>query len=178
VATLNRYRPARIVTQCPHCYHNLKKEYRDFGGEYDVVHEGEFLAELIRDGRLPLSGHMDRRITYHDPCFMARHDRKWLGARQALRAIPGLYLSDVAQSRNRTYCCGAGGGCFWKEEVGGSRINEARLTQLVSANPDTVAVGCPFCMSMMEDAVKSRAPDNSNRVMDLAEIIAEAAGTC
>ena len=176
VTMLNRYRPARIVTQCPHCYHNLKKEYRDFGGEYNVIHEGEFLAELIGAGRLRLSRQLEKRITYHDPCFMARHDGKWIGAREALQAIPGAQLTDVAQSRRRTYCCGAGGGCFWKEEVGGSRINETRLSQLQIAKPEAIVVGCPFCMTMMEDAVKSRSLEESIGVQDLAEMIAEAAG--
>jgi hypothetical protein len=115
-------------------------------------------------------------------CFVERGIFWWrrvtLGTPENDRFDKPLLRLWFAQSRNRSYCCGAGGGCFRKEEVGGSRINETRLTQLACANPETVAVGCPFCMTMMEDAVKSRAPDNSNRVMDLAEIIAEAAGIC
>jgi Fe-S oxidoreductase len=175
--TLNRYRPRRIVTQCPHCYHNLKKEYPDFGeANYEVVHEAEFIDELIKAGRLRPRKEINRRVTYHDPCFMARHDRKWNSARQALSAIPGAEVTDVDQSKNRTYCCGAGGGCMWKEEVGHQRINAARFDQLTAAKPETVATGCPFCMTMMTDAMKAKSLEDTMEVRDLAELVAESSG--
>ena len=175
--TINRYKPKRIVTQCPHCYHNLKKEYPDFGAvDYEVVHEAEFIDELIGAGRLRPHKEIARRVTYHDPCFMARHDRKWNSARRALGAIPGTEVSDVEQSKNRTYCCGAGGGCMWKEEVGPHRINAFRFEQLTAAKPETVATGCPFCMTMMTDAMKARSLEDSMEVRDLSELVAEAAG--
>jgi Fe-S oxidoreductase len=175
--TINRYRPKRIVTQCPHCYHNLKKEYPDFGEVgYEVVHEAEFIDELIRADRLRPRKEIARRMTYHDPCFMARHDRKWNSARRALGAIPGAEVSDVDQSKNRTYCCGAGGGCMWKEEVGPHRINAARFEQLTVAKPETVATGCPFCMTMMTDAMKAKSLEDTMEVRDLSELVAESAG--
>jgi len=173
VETLNRYKPRRIVTQCPHCFHNLKNEYPDFGGSYQVVHEAEFLDELIKAGRLKPRNSINERITYHDPCYMARHNRQWDGARNALRAIPGAEVEDVDQSKNRTFCCGAGGGCMWKEEHEGTRINQKRFDQISVANPKTLAVGCPFCMTMMEDALKSRSLEDRMRVRDLIEIVAE-----
>jgi Fe-S oxidoreductase len=176
IETLNRYRPRRIVTQCPHCYHNLKNEYPDFGGNYQVVHEGEFIAELIAAGRLSAVHESKSRVTYHDPCYMARHNSKWEGARQALGSIPGLNLQEAVESRNRTFCCGAGGGCFWKEEREGTRINHKRFDQLAKVAPDTIAVGCPFCMTQMEDAVKSRSLEETVRVRDLSELIAESTG--
>jgi len=117
---------------------------------------------------------LPQRITYHDPCFMARHDNKWSAARAVLAAIPGVQISDVARSRNRTYCCGAGGGCFWKEEVGANRINDRRFSQLSEGTPDTIAVGCPFCLTMIEDAAKSRSLEQEVRVRDLSELVAEA----
>ena len=135
VETLNRYKPRRIVTQCPHCFHNLKNEYPDFGGNYTVLHEAEFIDELIQAGRLKPRGKIAERITYHDPCYMARHNRKWDSARSALGAIPGAELEEVEQSKNRTFCCGAGGGCFWKEEHEGTRINQKRFDQLKEAKP-------------------------------------------
>jgi Fe-S oxidoreductase len=175
--TINRYKPKRIVTQCPHCYHNLKKEYPDFGEVgYEVVHEAEFIDELIRADRLRPRKEIARRVTYHDPCFMARHDRKWNSARRALGAIPGAEISDVDQSKNRTYCCGAGGGCMWKEEVGPHRINAARFDQLTAAKPETVATGCPFCMTMMTDAMKAKSLEDTMEVRDLSELVAESAG--
>ena len=175
IETLNRYKPRRIVTQCPHCYHNLANEYPDFGGNYEVMHEGEFIAELIKAGRLKPSRQVPQKITYHDPCYMARHNRKYRGAREALGAIPGSALAEIAQSKERTFCCGAGGGCFWKEEHEGTRINQKRFDQISRAQPETLAVGCPFCMTMMEDAVKSRSLEESMRVRDLAELLAESA---
>ncbi len=176
IKTLNRYQPRRIVTQCPHCFHNLKNEYPDFGGNYRVVHEAEFIDELIRAGRLKPRTAVRERITYHDPCYMARHNRQWDGARAALGAIPGAEVTDVGQSKNRTFCCGAGGGCFWKEEHEGTRINEKRFDQLSAAEPGTVAVGCPFCLTMMEDAMKSRSMEERMRVRDISELIAESTG--
>ncbi|HVC45473.1 MAG TPA: (Fe-S)-binding protein [Candidatus Binataceae bacterium] len=176
--TINRYKPRRIVTQCPHCFHNLKNEYPDFGlAETEVMHEAEFIDELIQAGRLKPHKELAQRVTYHDPCYMARHNRKWDGARSALKAIPGAEVVDVDLSKNRTFCCGAGGGCFWKEEKGGTRINQTRFDQLNQAKPETMAVGCPFCMTQMEDALKSRSLEDQMRVRDLAELIADATGT-
>jgi len=176
VETLNRYKPRRIVTQCPHCFHNLKNEYPAFGGTFEVTHEAEFIDELIRAGRLRPRREIQQRVTYHDPCYMARHNRKWDGARAALRAIPGSEVAEVEQSKNRTFCCGAGGGCMWKEEHEGTRINQKRFDQLSEAKPETIAVGCPFCMTMLEDALKSRSLEESMRVRDLSELVAESTG--
>jgi len=141
---------------------------------YEVLHEAEFLDELRRAGRLRFEKALAARITYHDPCFMARHDGKWESARALLGAIPETELEEAAESKNRTYCCGAGGGCFWKEEIGGTRINEHRLIQLTRTRAETVAVGCPFCMTMLEDAVKARSLEETIRVRDLSELVAEA----
>ena len=174
IETLNSYKPRRIVTQCPHCFHNLRNEYPDFGLEkVEVTHEAEFIDELIRAGRLRPHKKVEQRVTYHDPCYMARHNRKWDGARSALNAIPGAEVNDVDLSRNRTFCCGAGGGCFWKEEHEGTRINQMRFDQINQANPQTLAVGCPFCMTQMEDAMKTRGFEQKMRVRDLAELVAE-----
>jgi Fe-S oxidoreductase len=175
VETLERYRPPRIVTQCPHCFHNLKNEYPDFGGKFEVVHEAEFIEELIRAGRLkPNSAAAARRVTYHDPCYMARHNGRFSAARSVLRALPGSVVGEVACSRERTFCCGAGGGCFWKEEREGTRINQHRFAQLCEADPETVAVGCPFCLTQMEDALKARSLEERMNVKDLAELVADA----
>ena len=108
------------------------------------------------------------------PLHMARHNRKWDSARSALKAIPGANVNDVELCKNRTFCCGPGGGCFWKEEEKDTtRINHMRFDQIAMANPETLAVGCPFCMTMMEDAVKSRSLEEKLRIRDLSELIAE-----
>lgn len=177
IETLQRYKPRRIVTQCPHCYHNLKKEYPDFGKcDYQVTHEAEFFDELIKAGRLHPRQKIAKVVTYHDPCFMARHDGKWNGARGVLKAIPGLQTAEISRSKSRTYCCGAGGGCFWKEEVGGKRINQERFEQLGDSGPDFIATGCPFCMTMLDDASKAGSEERPVSVRDLAELLAEAVG--
>jgi len=178
VETLNNYKPKRIVTQCPHCFHNIKNEYPDFGGSFEITHAPEFIAELIAAGRLTPNTKIPQRVTYHDPCYMARHNREWNGAREAIGAIPGAELTDVDQSKHRTFCCGAGGGCFWKEEERkGERINERRFDQLSEATPQTIGVGCPFCMTMLEDAVKSHSKEESMRVRDVVELVAESTGS-
>ena len=111
------------------------------------------------------------------PLHMAWHNRKWDGARSALKAIPGAQVEDIDLSKNRTFCCGAGGGCMWKEEEQGTeRINHRRFDQINAANPETLAAGCPFCMAMMEDALKSRSLEEKMRVRDLSELIAESTG--
>ena len=157
VETLNRYKPKRIVTQCPHCYHNLKKEYPGLRrAAIEVIARGRIYRRVDR-GRAAQAA--SRRSTERDhlsrPCFMARHDRKWNGARAALGAIPGAEVTDVEQSKNRTFCCGAGGGCFWKEEHEGT-AHQRRSASISSTRPSPkpIAVGCPFCMTMMTDAVK------------------------
>lgn len=172
VETLGRYGVKKILTQCPHCFHTLANEYPDLGGRYEVVHTAEFIADLIRQGRIAPSQAQPLRAVYHDPCYMARHNGKFLGARFALQALPGVELAEVDRSKNRTFCCGAGGGCMWKEEHLGSRINLERIGQLETVRPDTIVVGCPFCMTMLDDAVKTKNLEDSIGVRDLAEVVA------
>ncbi len=173
VEKLNGYKVRKILTQCPHCFHTLKNEYPDFGGRYEVVHSSEFIAELIRDGKIRPEKSDAERVVFHDPCYLARHNGKFQGARDSLGAIPGLTLAEVDQSKNRTFCCGAGGGGMWKEEHHGSRINVTRVGQLEAAEPNTIAVGCPFCMTMIDDAVKTKNLEESIRVRDLVEMVAD-----
>ena len=172
VETLNRYGVKKIITQCPHCFHTIGNEYPDLGGRYEVIHSGELLEQLIREGRIRPEQANDSRVVYHDPCYMGRHNGKFEGARTSLRAIPGVDLAEVDQSKRRTFCCGAGGGCMWKEEHLGSRINLARVGQLEEAKPETIAVGCPFCMTMLDDAVKSKNLEEQIKVLDIVEMVA------
>ncbi|MEA2626028.1 MAG: hypothetical protein QOD06_2073 [Candidatus Binatota bacterium] len=173
IETLNRYQVKTIVTQCPHCFHTIANEYPDFGGKYQVVHTGEYVAELIAAGRIRPEQANETRVVYHDPCYMGRHNGKFEGARESLGSIPGVALAEIDQSKRRTVCCGAGGGCFWKEEHEGTRINLTRVAQLETANPETIAVGCPFCMTMIDDAVKAKSLEEQVRVRDLVEMVAE-----
>ena len=174
VEALKRYRFEKIVTQCPHCFNTIKNEYPDLGGKFEVVHTTQFIESLLAERRIKLTkDFMQKRAVLHDPCYLARHNDVHDAPRAALDAVPGLARVDVENSRRRTYCCGAGGGQFWKEEEHETqRINQNRFEQLMEAKPDTVAVGCPFCMTMIGDAAKAKG-EESVAVKDVVEIVSE-----
>lgn len=174
VETLNRYKFDKIVTQCPHCFNTIKNEYPDLGGKYPVVHTTQYIEELLGAGRIKLEkGFLDKRLTIHDPCYLARHNNVHEAPRAVLDAIPDMKREDVENSKRRTFCCGAGGGQFWKEEEHGTeRINTARFDQLMEAKPDTIAVACPFCTTMISDATKARGLEEEVKVKDVVEIVA------
>ncbi len=172
VETLNRYGVKRILTMCPHCYNTFKHEYPDFGGHYEVMHHTQLIDELVRQGKLKLTGELRRRIVYHDSCYLGRYNSVYDPQRRAIDAIPGTERVEIARSRSKGMCCGAGGGLVWVEEEPGKRVNERRVDQLLEAKPDVIATSCPFCMIMMEDAVKSRDVEVESK--DIAELITEA----
>lgn len=160
----------RILTTCPHCFNAIRNEYPDLGGDYDVVHHSEFIEELIASGRLVLEDGAPVRGTLHDPCYLARQNDVVEAPRSVLRST-GLDVVEPEQSGKAGFCCGAGGGRMWMEEDTGERINSERWSQLEETEPETVAVGCPFCMTMMTDA--RDAVDSSVEVKDIAELVAE-----
>ena len=168
VATLGEAGVTRIVTSCPHCFNTLGNEYADFGGGYEVTHHSELLAELLRDGRLDPPGGADA-ITYHDSCYLARHNDVLAAPREIVSRI-GKPL-EMARSGKRTFCCGAGGAHMWMEERG-SAINEERAREAVSTGAETLAVACPFCTMMLDDGVKQTG--GGIRVADVAVLLAEA----
>jgi len=167
VATLNEAGVTKIVASCPHCFNTLAHEYPDFGGRYDVVHHTELLAELVRDGRLAPAG--DRKaITYHDSCYLARHN----DVREAPRELVAAVGQPVEMSRSgtKTFCCGAGGAHMWMEERGRG-INEERVREAAETGAETLAVACPFCTVMLDDGV--RAAGEQLRVVDVSTLLAE-----
>ena len=176
VETLKRYKFDKIVTQCPHCFNTIKNEYPDLGGSFPVVHTTQYIEELLAAKRIKLErGFLDKRLTIHDPCYLARHNNVHEAPRTVLDAIPGMQREDVENSKRRTFCCGAGGGQFWKEEEHGTpRINNTRLEQLMEAKPDTIAVACPFCTTMVSDATKAKGLEEQVEVKDVVEIVAGA----
>jgi Fe-S oxidoreductase len=167
VATLNEARVTKVVASCPHCFNTIRNEYPDFGGDYEVVHHTELLAQLVREGRLQPDGD-DRRITYHDSCYLARHNDV-LGDPRELVAAVGEPI-EMKNSGKRTFCCGAGGSHMWMEERGG-KINEERARQAAETGADTLAVACPFCTVMLDDGVRQRGDDM--RVVDVSTLLAE-----
>ena len=168
VATLDEAGVTKIVASCPHCFNTLANEYPDFGGHYQVVHHTELLAELVRDGRLsPVAG--ERTITYHDSCYLARHNDVLEAPRELVSSI-GRPL-EMARSGKRTFCCGAGGAHMWMEERG-SQINEERAREAAATGADTLAVACPFCTVMLDDGVRQLSGEM--RVADVSTLLAEA----
>jgi len=168
VATLGEAGVTRIVTSCPHCFNTLGSEYTDFGGSYEVVHHTELLAELLADGRLEAPEGTDP-ITYHDSCYLARHNDV-VAAPRAIVSRIGRPL-EMARHGKRTFCCGAGGGHMWMEERG-SAINEERAREAAATGAETLAVACPFCTMMLDDGV--RQTGSGLRVADVAVLLAEA----
>jgi Fe-S oxidoreductase/nitrate reductase gamma subunit len=163
----------KIVTYCPHCFNMLKNEYSQFGGHFEVLHYTEFLRDLLRDGIISATKEIDRKITYHDSCFLARANNIYECPRDILKSIPGISLLEPVNSLRDTFCCGAGGGHMWMREVPGGKISEARMKELVEVKPEMILSSCPYCLLMFEDAAKSMGVEHV-RCGDLVEIIAEA----
>lgn len=177
VATLERYRPATIVTACPHCFNTIGAEYGQFGGHYDVVHHARFLAQLVAAGRLRAEeGSRAGSLTYHDSCYLTRYNGVIAEPRAVLAAVPGLELREMERNGRGSFCCGAGGGRMWMEETRGTRINAERTRQALATGADGVATACPFCLVMLRDGLAD-ATAGSERVVgaqDIAEVLAGA----
>ena len=172
VARLNAVNPKRIVVTCPHCFHNIGREYHQFGGNYEVLHHTELIAELIQAGQLPPSANPAgwSNVTFHDPCYLGRHNDIVEAPRAVLQAN-SIPLVEMPRSRKNSFCCGAGGAQFWKEEEPGEKkVSLERYQEAQSTGAETLAVACPFCMRMFEDAGSEVA---GPKVMDVAEMIAE-----
>jgi Fe-S oxidoreductase len=169
VATLNGAKVQKIVTTCPHCFNTLGNEYPDFGGRYEVVHHTEFLAQLVREGKLQPAP-SDRPITYHDSCYLARHNDVRSQPRELVEAV-GRPV-EMPRNRERTFCCGAGGARMWMEEKRGRPINQERVREAAATGAETLAVACPFCTVMLDDGV--RETQSKLQVFDLATLLAEA----
>jgi Fe-S oxidoreductase/nitrate reductase gamma subunit len=174
VETLTGYGVKKIVTGCPHCYNSLKNEYPQFGGNFEVVHHSELIDLLLKEGKLELKDDsVKSKITYHDSCYLGRYNNIYDSPRDPLKMIKGVELVEMDRSRDKGFCCGAGGGRMFLEELEGTRINENRAKEAVETNADTVASACPFCMTMMVDGVKSLNKTEQVQVKDIAEIVLE-----
>lgn len=170
VEMLNEVKLKRIVTTCPHCLHTLKNEYPAFGGHYQVIHHSQFIQELIIAGKLTLNG-SGPSLTYHDPCYLGRHNQVYQDPRLALQAA-GANLVEMPRSGAKSFCCGAGGAQMWKEEEHGQeRVNANRFREAAATGASALAVGCPFCLTMLDDARKDA--NSELQVLDIAEVIAQ-----
>ncbi len=164
----------KIVTQCPHCFNTLKNEYPQLEGHYEVVHHSQFLNELIADGRLSLDGaSLEERVTYHDSCYLGRHNDVYLAPRNVIGSLAGIDIVEMPRNGTRGMCCGAGGARMWMEETTGKKVNVERTQEAIATGAERIAVACPFCYVMMDDGVKGEGRDEDVKVQDIAEVLLE-----
>lgn len=174
VETLNNYKVKKIVTACPHCYSSIKNEFKQFGGNYDVIHHSELIEELINAGKIELKKDVSAgKITYHDSCYLGRYNNIYDAPRNAISKITGAELVEMERNKSRGFCCGAGGGRMFLEDEDGGRINEERTKEALKTKANTIASACPFCMTMLNDGLKSFDKQDEINVRDIAEIVLE-----
>ncbi len=176
VETLNGVGAKKIVATCPHCFNTLANEYSQVGGHYDVIHHTQLLGRLVEEGRLVPVTSVDEKVTYHDPCYLGRHNRVYTPPREVLAAIPGLFTQEMPRCKERGFCCGAGGARMWMEEKIGKHINVERTDEALGLDPDLISTACPFCMVMLSDAVTAKQQAGTARddvqVLDVSQILA------
>ena len=172
IKVLKGYNVKKIVTACPHCFNTLKNEYPQFDGEFEVIHHTELIADLLKQGKIKPSPLGDGKLTYHDSCYLGRHNDIYNQPRQVLSSISQSKLLEMKQSRRNGFCCGGGGGRYWMEERIGQRISEMRIDQVVETGADVVATACPYCLQMFEDAIKAKEVEESLKALDIAELLA------
>ncbi len=175
IELMKNYGVKKIVTNCPHCYNTIKNEYPQFGGEFEVIHHTEFVADLLQENRLRIIKSDRGVVTYHDACYLGRYNDIFTPPRQILRSMPDITLVEMERNQERGFCCGAGGGHMWLEESTGRRINEMRTEQAIDAKARIVATACPYCLQMFEDGIKAKDAEESLKVMDVVELVAESA---
>src|SRR5450755_2026338 len=176
VETLNEAGARKIVASCPHCFNTIANEYPQLGGNYEVMHHTQLLARLVADGKLLPVNPVDEKITYHDPCFLGRHNKIYTAPREIMEQVPGVKAQEMHRCKERGFCCGAGGARMWMEERIGKRINTERIDEALGTDPDTISTGCPFCMVMLGDAISAKKSSGeakeSLEVVDVAQLLA------
>ncbi|MBC2703733.1 (Fe-S)-binding protein [Desulfobacula sp.] len=172
IETLNNYKVKKIIAACPHCLNALKHEYPQMGGNYEVIHHTDFIDQLIKSGKITLTKSLEGALTYHDPCYLGRYNSIYDQPRSILEAISKDGLKELDRHGQESFCCGAGGGRMWMEETIGKRINVERSEEIAGQEVATVAVACPFCLTMIEDGMKELDKDEDIKTQDIAELVA------
>src|SRR3954453_8018147 len=171
----------KIVTTCPHCFNSLGREYPQIGGEYEVVHHTQLISTLVADGRLTPVTPVDRKVTYHDPCFLGRHNKVYTPPREILDSVQGLSTQEMHRCKDRGFCCGAGGARMWMEEKIGKRINAERTEEALALDPDVISTACPFCITMLSDALNTKKQNGEAKdhveVLDVSQILLRSMAT-
>ena len=168
----------KVIASCPHCFNTISREYPQLGGNYEVIHHTQLLSRLVEEGHLKPVNEVNEKITYHDPCFLGRHNEIYTPPRHVIESVPGVVAEEMHRCKGKGFCCGAGGARMWLEERTGSRINENRIDEALALNPDTVATGCPYCMVMLGDAVNAKKAagqaKESLEVIDVSQLLIRA----
>ena len=177
IEVLNAYEAKKIVTACPHCFNTIKNEYPELGGNYEIVHHTEFLKSLLDDGRLTIEGGQfkGKKITFHDPCYLGRANNVYEAPRDLIMKLDAEFV-EMKRSKKNGLCCGAGEAQMWKDaEPGNKEVNVERTEEALELQPEIIAAGCPFCTTMLTDGVKAKNKEQEVKIMDIAEMIANAA---
>jgi Fe-S oxidoreductase len=175
IETLNEVKAHKIVASCPHCFNTISREYPQLGGNYEVIHHTQLLARLVQEKKLTPVTAIEQKLTYHDPCFLGRHNKVYTPPRELIDAVPGTTAEEMHRCKGRGFCCGAGGARMWMEERIGKRINTERIDEALELKPDAISTACPYCLVMLGDAVAAKkssgeAPD-SLEVIDVAQLL-------
>jgi Fe-S oxidoreductase len=175
-ATVENFKAAevkKIITNCPHCFNTFRNEYPYFGGEYEVLHHTQALANLVEAGKLVPKTQLTETVTYHDSCYLGRHNGEYQAPRKLIEALPGVKFVEMPRNSKQSFCCGAGGGHMFVDETQGKRINHERAGEAQATGAGIVASNCPFCVQMFQDGVASVEADEEKRArpMDLAELL-------
>jgi len=175
IETLNEAGAKTIVASCPHCFNTISREYPQLGGNYEVIHHTQLLARLVEQGKLKPVNPVKEKLTYHDPCFLGRHNRVFTPPREILEAVPGVQAEEMHRCKERGFCCGAGGARMWMEERIGKRINTERIEEALALKPDTISTSCPYCLVMLGDAVSAKKASGDAKetleVVDVAQLL-------
>ena len=175
VEVLNEIKATKIVVTCPHCLNTIGREYPQLGGHYEVIHHTQLLAQLVAEGRLTPVTQVDEKVTYHDPCYLGRHNKVYVPPRELVQGVPGVQFVEMERRGSKSFCCGAGGARMWMEETLGERINVNRSDEAIGTGATKIAVGCPFCNVMLNDGVTVRKQEGtaveSVEVLDVATLL-------